>query len=99
MMASALRSISETKSLNDLLSTFTADRLLAARTIMSPARRAALRAVLRAGFMWASCVGQRFLKNGRALYACRAGAAKTLSRRAGFEKQWIGLIWGYLKPF
>lgn len=48
---SELRSTSETKSLNALLSTLTASRLPAARIIICPALRAALKAVFKNGFM------------------------------------------------
>jgi hypothetical protein len=50
-MVSDILSTSETKSLKALLSKRTLPRSLAARIIMSPALRAALKAVLRKGFM------------------------------------------------
>ena len=73
MVSSAVRSMSETKSLKALLSIFTAGRLLAARSIMSPARRAALTAVLRTGFIflrfgwWGQAAAGRLPENGKAV--------------------------------
>ena len=91
MISSAVRSMSETKSLKALLSIFTAGRLLAARSIMSPARRAALTAVLRAGFIflrfgwWGQAAAGRLPENGKAVRKWQPmfGAALYLGRQMG----------------
>src|SRR6186997_1133099 len=60
MSASAALSTSVTKSLRPLLSTWTASRRGMARTMMSPARRAALTAILSRG-----CIGEGPAEKGR----------------------------------